>query len=140
MMISKLISWLTSRIIDFERAGFIDTAGFRAGAWLPDTTVTCGGRRVRLHDLIARSGFTVLLDRHAQAPPLPPAVPVHRLSDQRGTGIRVIRPDGYIGYRSAVVNPRRLELWLDRLEPSPDRSADIGPGALVSGRVAPGRA
>lgn len=37
--------------------------GPRAGARLPDATVTSDGRRVRLHELLARPGVHVLLGK-----------------------------------------------------------------------------
>jgi hypothetical protein len=38
----------------------------RAGDWLPDETVVCDGRTVRLHALTAQPGIHVLLSRDAE--------------------------------------------------------------------------
>jgi 2-polyprenyl-6-methoxyphenol hydroxylase-like FAD-dependent oxidoreductase len=85
----------------------------RAGDRLPDATVTCDGRRVRLHELTARPGVHLLLHRDAHHPaPLPRSVHAHRLTDTPGTGIVAVRPDGYVGYRSAALDDAGLGGWL----------------------------
>jgi hypothetical protein len=74
------------------------------------------GRRVRLHELLARPGVHVLLDRDAA--PLPagaggPLLHVHRLAGSPGSGVVAVRPDGYIGYSSGRVG-NGLRRWLER--------------------------
>ncbi|MEU4689901.1 FAD-dependent monooxygenase [Actinoplanes sp. NPDC023714] len=87
--------------------------GVRAGARLPQATVTCAGGPALLHDLIAGPGLHLLLDRDADGGTLLSSrVHAHRLTDRPGPDVRVARPDGYLGYRSAVADPRRLRAWL----------------------------
>ena len=87
--------------------------GPRAGDRLPDQAVTCGGRRVRLHELLARPGVHVLLDRDADGPgALPGPVHVHRLASAPGHGLTAVRPDGYIGFRGAAAEAGQLAAWL----------------------------
>jgi len=87
----------------------------RAGDRLPDMTVTCGGRQVRLHELLARPGVHVLLERDADPPPgapLGPLVAVHRLTSVPGRGLLAVRPDGYIGLRCPDSATGPLLAWL----------------------------
>ncbi len=91
------------------------------GARLPDMTVTSGGRRVRLHELLARPGLHVLLERDAaglETGTLGPLVDVHRLTSAPGRGMLAIRPDGYIGLRCRVAEAGPLLAWLARARPS----------------------
>ena len=93
----------------------------RAGARLPDMTVTSGGRRVRLHELLARPGLHVLLERDAaglEPGALGSLVDVHRLTSVPGRGMLAIRPDGYIGLRSRTAATEPLLAWLARARPS----------------------
>jgi hypothetical protein len=87
----------------------------RAGDRLPDAAVSCGGRSASLHDLLARPGFHLLLDRDA-APPDPatdgPLVDVIRLTSSPGTGVVAVRPDGHVGYRSGGPDTGGLATWL----------------------------
>ena len=91
--------------------------GPRAGDRLPDQLVRSGGRTVRLHDLLARPGVHVLLDRDAPWPgaALGRFVAVHRLSNVPGRGMIVVRPDGYIGMRGRTVQVSELAAWLVRV-------------------------
>ncbi len=92
--------------------------GPRAGDRLPDMTVTCDGRRVRLHELLARPGIHVLLEREADPPgPLGPMVTVHRLTSAPGCGMMVIRPDGHVGLRCQRAAAGPLLAWLARARP-----------------------
>ena len=95
--------------------------GPRAGDRLPDRTVTAGGRSVRLHELLARPGVHVLLDRDAASPGTGPArcplVSMHRLSSSPGHGLTVVRPDGYIGLRTDVADGPPLDAWLRLVVP-----------------------
>ena len=94
----------------------------RAGDRLPDAEVTCDGRATRLHELTARPGVHVLLDRDA-ALPVPgtagPLVHVHRVTSSPGTGVVAVRPDGHVGYRSAVADAAGLAGWLRRVGVAP---------------------
>ncbi len=93
----------------------------RAGARLPDMTVTSGGRHVRLHELLARPGLHVLLERDAaglDSGALGSLVDVHRLTSVPGRGMLAIRPDGYIGLRSRTAAAGPLLAWLARARPS----------------------
>jgi 2-polyprenyl-6-methoxyphenol hydroxylase-like FAD-dependent oxidoreductase len=88
----------------------------RAGDRLPDGTVCCAGRSIRLHELIARPGMHVLLERDAdrlESIPLGPMVTAHRLTGSPGRGLLVVRPDGYIGLRCQIADSNRLLDWLD---------------------------
>jgi 2-polyprenyl-6-methoxyphenol hydroxylase-like FAD-dependent oxidoreductase len=94
--------------------------GPRAGDRLPDQAVTADGGRVRLHELLARPGVHVLLDRDAVRPEaLPPdlLISVHRLVSVPGRGLTAVRPDGYIGFRGELADSRQLAAWLNLLSP-----------------------
>jgi hypothetical protein len=87
----------------------------RAGDRLPDQTVTSAGRSVRLHELLARPGVHVLLDRDADLPatlPLGPLVRLHRITSNPGRGLLTVRPDGHIGLCSQAAEPSQLTAWL----------------------------
>ncbi len=87
----------------------------RAGDRLPDATVTCGGRQVRLHELTATPGIHVLL--HADAHPRLAAgriVHVHQLSSMPGHDVITVRPDGHIGYHGNSLDDTGLRAWLSR--------------------------
>ena len=92
-----------------------------AGDRLPDRTVTTGGNSMRLHELLARSGVHVLLDRDAPMPAIGPLrcplVRVRRLTSSPGRGLTVIRPDGYIGLRTDIADAARLDAWLKLVVP-----------------------
>jgi 2-polyprenyl-6-methoxyphenol hydroxylase-like FAD-dependent oxidoreductase len=87
----------------------------RPGSRVADTLVRCEGRRVRAHELMATPGVHIFLQ--ADARPMPPRltgpfVHVHRLDDRPGTGMLVVRPDGYAAVRAPVLDERHLEAWL----------------------------
>jgi len=96
----------------------------RAGDRLPDETVTVGGRPVGLHELASPPGIHLLLQRDA---PLTPGIAslapvwagqrlqVHRVSSWAGAGALLVRPDGYLGLRSATADPAAIERWLSLL-------------------------
>ena len=92
--------------------------GPRAGDRLPDQFVTSAGRAIRLHDLLARPGVHILLDRDAD--PLGTMLPgrfvsIHRLTSSPGRGLIAVRPDGYIGFRGQTLDIGQLAAWLARL-------------------------
>jgi hypothetical protein len=92
--------------------------GPRAGDRLPDRLVGADRRNVRLHDLLARPGVHILLDRDAAWPgglTLGRFVHVHRLTSGPGRGLVAIRPDGYVGFRSGTAETRQLAAWLTRI-------------------------
>ena len=92
--------------------------GPRAGDRLPDRLVRAGGRSVRLHELLARPGVHILLDRDAdRLEDLAPGrfVTVHRLTSVPGRGVTVVRPDGYIGFRAGTAEAGQLAAWLARV-------------------------
>ena len=95
--------------------------GPRAGDRLPDRAVTAGGRSLRLHELLARPGVHILLDRDAAAldtrPPRGPLVSVHRLTSCPGRGLTAVRPDGYIGLRTEIADATQLDTWLGLVLP-----------------------
>jgi hypothetical protein len=89
--------------------------GPRAGDRLPDQLVSSAGRTIRLHELLARPGVHILLDRDADLPgPLPQSrlVSVHRLTSSPGRGLIAIRPDGYVGFRCQTADIEQLASWL----------------------------
>jgi hypothetical protein len=92
--------------------------GPRAGDRLPDRRIRADGRSVRLHDLLARPGVHVLLDRDAdrlEDLALGRFVTVHRLTSVPGRGLIAVRPDGYVGFRSGTAEVRQLAAWLTRI-------------------------
>jgi hypothetical protein len=92
--------------------------GIRAGDRLPDRLVRADGREIRLHDLLARPGVHVLLDRDAdrlESLALGRFVHVHRLTSVPGRGLVVVRPDGHVGFRSGTAEVRQLAAWLTRI-------------------------
>ena len=89
--------------------------GPRAGDRLPDRLVRSDGRSLRLHDLLARPGVHVLLDRDAdriEDLALGRFVTVHHLTRAPGCGVTTVRPDGYIGFRGGTAEIRQLAAWL----------------------------
>jgi 2-polyprenyl-6-methoxyphenol hydroxylase-like FAD-dependent oxidoreductase len=95
--------------------GALARRGLRPGSRVADTLVRCEGRRVRAHDLLATPGVHIFLQADARPVPerlYPPLVQVHRLEDRPGTGMLVVRPDGYAAVRAPVVDEPRLEAWL----------------------------
>jgi 2-polyprenyl-6-methoxyphenol hydroxylase-like FAD-dependent oxidoreductase len=97
-------------------------AGPRAGERLPDQPVTSAGHSTRLHDLLARPGVHVLLDRDADpldTLPLGRFVRVHRITSAPGQGLTAIRPDGHVGFRCNVTDIRQLTAWLTRMRAGP---------------------
>jgi hypothetical protein len=96
--------------------------GPRAGDRLPDDKVTCAGHRVRLHELLARPGVHVLLDRDADRLDTlrsGPLVSVHRLTSAPGRGLLAVRPDGHIGLRCQIADVNQLSTWLARAGTAP---------------------
>ncbi len=90
-------------------------SGPRAGDRLPDQLVSSAGQTVRLHELIARPGVHILLDRDAGLlGALPPSrfVSIHRLTSSPGRGLIAVRPDGYIGFRCGNTEIGQLAAWL----------------------------
>jgi 2-polyprenyl-6-methoxyphenol hydroxylase-like FAD-dependent oxidoreductase len=88
----------------------------RAGDRLPDQTVTSAGRSIQLHELLARPGVHVLLDRDADPPavfPSGPLVHLHRITSNPGQGLLTIRPDGHIGLRCQTADADQLTAWLN---------------------------
>jgi len=122
--------------------------GPRAGDRLPDQLVSSAGRTIRLHDLLARPGVHLLLDRDADPlGTLPPSrfVSIHRLTSSPGCGLIAVRPDGYIGFRCQTTEIGQLAAWLARLragaasrQPPPDPSDRREPRPLAGG-PRPGR-
>ena len=83
---------------------------------MPDAAVRCEGRTIRLHELTARPGVNVLLERDAEAfdrNHLGPYVTVHRVTSWPGRGLLAVRPDGYVGFRCAAGDPALLAAWLN---------------------------
>jgi hypothetical protein len=97
-------------------------AGPRAGERLPDQLVTSAGRSIRLHDLLAKPGVHILLDRDAHSLDTLPRgrfIHVHRITSVPGQGLIVIRPDGHIGFRCGAADIGQLTDWLTRVRAGP---------------------
>ncbi len=80
--------------------------------------MSSAGPSIRLHDVVARPGVHVLLDRDAdiiRTLPMGRSVHIHRLSRSPGHGLVAVRPDGYIGFRSRTADVSQLAGWLARL-------------------------
>jgi 2-polyprenyl-6-methoxyphenol hydroxylase-like FAD-dependent oxidoreductase len=95
--------------------GALARRGLRPGSRVADTLVRCEGRRVRAHQLLATPGVHILLQADAREVPerlTGRFVHVHRLDDKPGTGMLVVRPDGYAAVRAPVLDERHLESWL----------------------------
>jgi hypothetical protein len=89
--------------------------GPRAGDRLPDKAVTSAGRSLRLHELLARPGVHVLLERDADRlddVATGPMVHVHRLTSAPGRGLMAVRPDGHVGFRCQIADANQLTDWL----------------------------
>jgi 2-polyprenyl-6-methoxyphenol hydroxylase-like FAD-dependent oxidoreductase len=90
--------------------------GPRAGDRLPDAAVlTAGGRRMRLHELLARPGVHLLVSAglpEAAAPAPGPLLHVHRLLGPSRSEAVAVRPDGHIGFRGP--SNGALRAWLAR--------------------------
>jgi hypothetical protein len=108
--------------------------GPRAGYRLPDQLVSVAGRSIRLHELLARPGVHILLDRDADpiaALPLGPFVTVYRLTSASGRGLTAVRPDGYIGFRCQATGTRQLAAWLDRIGAAGHQGYPPGEGDIA---------
>ncbi|WP_213572872.1 FAD-dependent monooxygenase [Rhodococcus sp. USK13] len=86
-----------------------------AGQRLPDEQITVDGAPHRLHDLTAAPGMHVLLCRDTPWSMTSSLdgefVRVHRVHSWPGAGVVIVRPDGYVGFRSP--DSRGIEAWLD---------------------------
>jgi hypothetical protein len=116
----------------------------RLGTRLRDATVTTAAGPARLHAVTAVPAIHVLLERDAHLRWQPPGehVRVHRLLDRPGTGLVAVRPDGYVGFRSATADAAALHRWLELLQvatagpgPRPVPGSDRSPRSAVQ-RVA----
>jgi 2-polyprenyl-6-methoxyphenol hydroxylase-like FAD-dependent oxidoreductase len=90
-------------------------SGPRAGDRLPDQLVCSAGQTIRLHDLLARPGVHILLDRDADSLGILPAsrfVSIHHLTSSPGRGLIAVRPDGYVGFRCQAAEIGQLATWL----------------------------
>jgi 2-polyprenyl-6-methoxyphenol hydroxylase-like FAD-dependent oxidoreductase len=110
----------------------------RPGERLLDSLVElAGGRTTHLHELLAHAGIDMLLDRDASRPPEVAAhrlLGTHRILNWPGTGVCVVRPDGYVGFRCADFEPRQVAAWLALV------AAPAGVHEAVTPRVEPAEA
>jgi hypothetical protein len=124
-LVAEVVRWVSQLRLGYadsplSHEGVPRLAGApRAGQWQTDAPVVVDGRRVRLHGLLARKpGVHVLLHRHAAAlEPLMAGrfVTPHRLTSTPGTGVVVVRPDGYVGFRGGVADASEVRAWLARI-------------------------
>jgi 2-polyprenyl-6-methoxyphenol hydroxylase-like FAD-dependent oxidoreductase len=108
--------WVRYRHSCLSVDGVPSGSGPRPGDRLPDEDVVCDGRRTRLHELTARPGVDVLLQRDGEGLDglaLGPHVTVHRISSWPGRGLVAVRPDGHVGFRCGEVSTDQLAAWLD---------------------------
>ena len=87
----------------------------RPGYRVPDMPVTTDQGQIQLHQLLADPGLHVLLQRDAtrlEDASFGSHVRIHRIRSWPGCGALVVRPDGYIGFRSKHVEPDQLTRWL----------------------------
>ena len=79
-----------------------------------------GGCR-RLHEVIAHPGVHALLERDAADIDelIGPDVHVHRIVDWPGRGLSIVRPDGYVGFRSGDVRDEQVADWLSLIGGGP---------------------
>lgn len=86
------------------------------GDRLPDEEVLVDGRRVGLHEVVAEPGIHLLVASGGAVPhelvPHDFLVSVRRIDSWPGRGICAVRPDGYVGLRSAHVESDELRRWL----------------------------
>jgi 2-polyprenyl-6-methoxyphenol hydroxylase-like FAD-dependent oxidoreductase len=104
-----------------------------AGDRLRDRLVRVDGRSVRLHELLARPGVHILLDRDAgRLDGLAPGrfVTVHRLTSVPGRGVTVVRPDGYIAFRGRTAEVGQAAAWLARVSAAGGLRDHASPGRL----------
>jgi hypothetical protein len=112
---------LAQPYVRYRHSGLSCDAAPRVARWprpgdrLPDRSVMVEGGSVRLHELTARPGIHVLLERDARPPADllggQPLLHVHRLVDHPGAAAVAVRPDGHVGFRSGEAG-RPLEDWL----------------------------
>ena len=102
--------------------------GSRPGERLPDGPVSVKGRCWRLHDLLVRPGVHLLFDHHApplRPQPLGPYIHVHRIDDWAGCGVMAIRPDGHVGFSSAVTDVDQIHRWLGLIAARPPTLPEV---------------
>ncbi|WP_254185626.1 FAD-dependent monooxygenase [Nocardioides panacis] len=112
--------WVHYRSSPLSVTGTPPGDGPRPGDRLPDQEVTHDLGKLRLHELTARPGVHVLLQRDALPVDrlrLGALVSVHRISSWPGRGLLAVRPDGHVGYRCGDADPEQLRAWLRLLRP-----------------------
>lgn len=119
-LVSAVVALLSQRWVRYRHsplsvAGSSTRHGAHPGDRLPDEVVVCDGRTLHLHELTARPGLHVLLERDTMTSGphlLRPLVTVHRIASWPGHGLVVVRPDGHVGYRSGSLDSEHLATWL----------------------------
>ncbi|HSU35724.1 MAG TPA: FAD-dependent monooxygenase [Propionibacteriaceae bacterium] len=87
----------------------------RPGDRVPDMSVITDQGQIQLQQLLADPGLHVLLQRDAirvDSTAFGPWVHVHRIRNWPGSGALIVRPDGYVGFRSGLVKDEQLTRWL----------------------------
>jgi hypothetical protein len=108
--------WVRYRSSPLSVDGAGGGAGPHPGDRLPDSDVVSDGHRFRLHELTARPGVHVLLQRDAHITEDLSGrrlVSVHRIDSWLGGGLLAVRPDGHVGFRTGAATDGRLAAWLD---------------------------
>lgn len=109
--------------------------GPRPGRRLPDARVTCDGREVPLHTLLATPGTHILLHRDAarlERHSSGPHVTMHRLTNIPGKGMVAVRPDGYVGFRCGIADGEQLHGWLARIGAGQSTDGTMRPWASMA--------
>jgi 2-polyprenyl-6-methoxyphenol hydroxylase-like FAD-dependent oxidoreductase len=87
----------------------------RPGERVADEPVTTQSGQTQLQQLLAAPALHVLLGRDAAQPDLDqlgPYVRIHRVRSWPGTAVRIVRPDGYVGFRAENPSRPALSEWL----------------------------
>lgn len=121
LLMTEVVRLLSQRWVRYRHSalsieGSPGGRGPHPGDRLPDEEVRCDGRLLRLHELTARPGVQVLLERDAEALDgrhLGPHVAIHRVTSWPGRGLIAARPDGHVGFRCGRADPAQLGEWLD---------------------------
>ncbi len=112
-LLSQLDTRYPRRALSFDSGPRV-SGGPRVGERVPDAVVQVDDELRRLHEVLAQPGVHVLLEAQAAALDPTPAdrrIHVRRVQSWLGRGVVVVRPDGYVGYRSTTLDVEALGRW-----------------------------